>query len=799
MPLTIPTIDDRRYQQWVDELLARVPVYTPEWTNFNQSDPGVTLVQLFAHLTESLLYRANLIPERNRIRFLQLLGVPLAAASEARGLVTIDNLRAPLATLTLGADLEVRAGEVPFRTALGLEVLPVEARVFFKRPLAAPAAELTDYYRLLYASYRRELPLEPTLYETVALDPAVVDQVDLNADAVDRSLWIALLGRKADRGSGADPWKAVRDCLGGRTLTLGLVPALDAEAPLDPDTGRPQPLQLSLTPGGQSQPAESLVFELPRLTADRQVPRDANDRPVPGYRQLAPRTDTDLLATPGVVQLALPTAAELDTWRDLDPLESGVGDLPPNLDDSGLSERLITWLRVRALGAARARLLWVGINAVPVRQLEWVSAEPLAPGDGTPGQVRRLARAPVLAGSIQVLTQESAGPRVWTAIDDLLAAEPEVPVPDPRAAPGAAVGPAWTDPDEIRRRTDCFAADHEAGILTFGDGLRGRRPTAGAALYARYAFCQGAAGNLSARAIDSAPQLPAGLAVTNPVQTWGGADAESPADGEKQIKRWLQHRDRLVSADDFAAIAWRTPGIEIGRIEVLPAFHPALSPMEPGVAPGVVTLLAIPRRDPGQPDAPRADRLFLNSLCRYLEPRRLVTTELIVRGPDYRGVWISVGIEVAAGYAVAEVVDAVKQRLRAFLAPIPAAGQGGFRPQTEPLFGTDPVAVAQGWPLRTAVRARVLLAEAARVAGVTAVADCLVAEGTGPERPEIPMNGLDLPRILGLSVVTGEPVSMAALRGDGSANGSGSGSGTGSGTATAAALLPVPVVPDTCR
>ena len=79
--------------------------------------------------------------------------------------------------------------------------------------------------------------------------------------------------------------------------------------------------------------------------------------------------------------------------------------------------------------------------------------------------------------------------------------------------------------------------------------------------------------------------------------------------------------------------------------------------------------MAIPRLDPVQPDAPRADRLFFNTLCRHLDPRRLVTTELVVRGPVYNRIWVSVGVDVAAGYAVAEVVETVKQRLREFLAP----------------------------------------------------------------------------------------------------------------------------------
>src|SRR2546430_12512834 len=107
MPLQIPSIDNRRYQDLLNEALARIPVHTPEWTNFNKGDPGVTLVELFAFLTENLLFRANQIPERNRRKFLSLLGVPLQPATPASGLVTVLNERRPLETITLDAHLEV--------------------------------------------------------------------------------------------------------------------------------------------------------------------------------------------------------------------------------------------------------------------------------------------------------------------------------------------------------------------------------------------------------------------------------------------------------------------------------------------------------------------------------------------------------------------------------------------------------------------------------------------------------------------------------------------------------------------
>jgi predicted phage baseplate assembly protein len=144
MPLTVPAIDDRRYQDLLNEALARIPVHNPEWTNFNRSDPGVTLIELFAFLTENLLYRSNQIPERNRLKFLSLLGVPLRPASSARGLVK---------TLTLNAGVEVRAGQVPFRTELGLDVLPAEAQVLYKKKIGGAGDQVKEYYRQLYASF----------------------------------------------------------------------------------------------------------------------------------------------------------------------------------------------------------------------------------------------------------------------------------------------------------------------------------------------------------------------------------------------------------------------------------------------------------------------------------------------------------------------------------------------------------------------------------------------------------------------------------------------------------------------
>jgi hypothetical protein len=772
MPLQIPNLDDRRYQDLLDEAVARIPVHNPEWTNFNRSDPGVTLIEVFAFLTENLLYRANQIPERNRRKFLTLLGVPLRPASSAVGLVTLTNERGPLQTVTLSKELEVRAGQVPFRTERGLDALPIEAQVYYKSRIPNPDQRLKDYYKQLYASYTgapfvNDEDLQ--LYETVALGAQNTSGVSLGQDTVDSSLWVALLARAGDRpaentADGRERLREqIREVIANKILSLGVAPSLD-------ETSK------TLAPAGQANPQSAglLQYEIP---IGGELPRDQR---LPRYRSLDPRALGDVLAVPGVVEIRLPSAPEMRLWTNLDPLESGVGDFPPALEDTKLNDRLITWLRIRATAALSARLMWVGINAVSVTQRASVAGELLPAGTGEPDQVVVLSRTPVVPDSVRLTV---AGEK-WDETPDLLSAGPEVQVPDLRLPPGAVPGRP--------RPSKVFYVNPESGEIKFGDGLRGKRPPAGAEIRATYDYGVGAAGNVGAETINSSPVLPAGFKISNPIGAWNGAEAEPVSEGEKQITRFLQNRDRLVNAADFEAVTLRTPGVDVGRVDVIPAYNPELSPSEPGDSAGAVTLMVIPRFDPKQPDAPMPDRFFLNAICRYLDPRRLVTTELIIRGPNYKPIWISVGINVLAGVSPAETREAVKKTLSEFLAPVrqdvdsPRAlsldNQAAF------LITPQYAWLQKGWPLRKAVTDRELMAVASRVSGVQLVTDVIIAEGVAAPASPITMSGLELPRVAGISVNIGEPINIDQLRGQ---------------TATTDAvpgprLVPVPVIPEEC-
>ena len=69
-------LDDRRFQDLVSEARTRISRACPEWTEHNVSDPGITLIELFAWMTEMTIYRLNRVPDKLHVALLDLLGIP---------------------------------------------------------------------------------------------------------------------------------------------------------------------------------------------------------------------------------------------------------------------------------------------------------------------------------------------------------------------------------------------------------------------------------------------------------------------------------------------------------------------------------------------------------------------------------------------------------------------------------------------------------------------------------------------------------------------------------------------------
>lgn len=102
MPLPEINLDDRKFEDLFNEARRRIPAYTPEWTDHNDSDPGITLLQLAAFLQEMIIWRLNQVPAKNYQKFLELVGLNLLPSAPARADLTF--------TLSKGAAQSVSAG-----------------------------------------------------------------------------------------------------------------------------------------------------------------------------------------------------------------------------------------------------------------------------------------------------------------------------------------------------------------------------------------------------------------------------------------------------------------------------------------------------------------------------------------------------------------------------------------------------------------------------------------------------------------------------------------------------------------
>jgi len=94
MALQVPNLDDRTFQDIVSEVRGKIPLYCPKWTDYNLSDPGITLIEMFAWIADILLYRLNRVPEKNYIKFMDLIGIKLEPPNAATVKVTF-RLTAP--------------------------------------------------------------------------------------------------------------------------------------------------------------------------------------------------------------------------------------------------------------------------------------------------------------------------------------------------------------------------------------------------------------------------------------------------------------------------------------------------------------------------------------------------------------------------------------------------------------------------------------------------------------------------------------------------------------------------------
>ena len=695
MPIVSPQLDDLTYDRITTELIRRIPVYSPEWTDYNDSDPGITLIQLFAYLAEMIGYRLNQVPQKSQASLLQLLGVTLSPATPAKtqlALLLTDPTKLKAYALAKGASIKANSGTPPpaFETDQDLLVLPIE-----------PAALVATYGPRLWAAWGdrpRDANALTVLWDgqTPKLKDMPLGPIPLApATPTQNHLWIGL-NFNSDPGAGAKGGAArltiqynsdqQPDSSGfGRSGTSA--PAADHASPIDwlwyydaraQDMARVSGAIDDTT--NRMANSGTLSFVLPDRIGPIPAERFGPFRPASSTspNQTCVSYATNMQAQLSAIHQTPGTAAWMAAYATavqnaVNETISEVSPAPTPPIPNPLDPKFYGtpgWLRIdlpagHTSPLAGLQLRIATFNAVPATNATTVANEVVGVADGRPGQTYQLANGNIQPGTLSLAVQEqpaanNAPLTPWTAVASL----------DP-------YGPF----DSV------FVLDAETGALTFGDGTHGRIPPlipqSGNIVALSYVWGGGSSGNVAVGAVTVLNSAAPGVAAAvNYVAATGGSDTETQAQAQTRASKLLSSRSRAVSADDFAWYAAQTPGVNVARTQIVPRRRPlgSTQPSSAGLAdsdtPGVVTVIVVPQV--GGPE-PTPSASFLNAVSQSLDSRRLVTTEVYVAPPQYARLHnVKATVAGRPGYTRAQLQAAVSAQLAGYLHVLSGGDGGGF-------------------------------------------------------------------------------------------------------------------------
>ncbi len=663
MPIESPQLDDLRYQQVADQLRRQIPLYAPEWTDHNDSDPGITMLQLFAHLAEQIGYRLNRLPDKVYVELLKLVGIRLRPAEAARTTLAIYLTKpetAEGALVAIGSQIRAKSKKSPppaFETTAALDLVPAQLVALATTesadlrdisagtppPTDADTAKtyVPDRFSLAWDGRQPKLkdwPTQPVpmfarpseaghghLWLGLAFNPAVTAgftgqrvslTVQLDDDEQPDPLGLAACG--AEVNIATEEVGPVVDYVYYRPPQPGQVVG----------TWQTLPVLADGTAGWTR--SGVIRFDVPQAIG-----------PVPDAEWLEVRPPPTL-TTEQICESASGTATPLPMPIPhplVGALKTPVSGTPTKVPVSG-------WIGVAFRDpAAQFALRAITFNAAPAIAATTALDELVARGNGRSAQVVRLANGNVLRDTLELLVEDVVE-RIyypWALVDDFDTAGPD---------------------DRV------FVLDPEAGLIYFGDGVRGGVPGLGARIIAtRYRHGGGLAGELPAGTVTQPSSLPGSVQdVTNIVAARGGKDAETLADARQRAPHALKTLGRAVTAEDYDVLARETPGVRIARTEPIPLRRPYQSEgiIRAGVdfdtlVPGVLSLVVVPEGD-GAYLMPTES--VLRAVCRFLDTVRLITTELYVVPPQYVRLFdLSIVVVPQPGWGRTQLRDSIEARL----------------------------------------------------------------------------------------------------------------------------------------
>jgi predicted phage baseplate assembly protein len=670
-------LDDRRFKDLVEECILRIPRYTPEWTNHNPGDPGITLIELFAWLTDQMGMRFNQVPRRNYIAFLELLGIRLAPPEPARTDVTFYLSSPQPSAITIPIDTEVATE----RTA------STEAIVFsIDRPLIVGKPHIKHFLTAITDNEFGELKNSfPQSTNNLSYDWTRLPQAALlfSRSSINNCFYLVLDAEPVDG----------EQSLNGNVVELSIRGEAATGTGINPDA---PPRLWQAWDGHQWQ----------------SILRQELDDNTVGFNFSRQSGASDTSTRQASITLHLPTEFPIHTigsgnaqyeghiirciYRLSQPDQAGY-DVSPR----------IMGLEIKSVG-----------GTVPVSQGIWISRELLGISDGKPGQRFQLQMRPVLQRQaeehIQIISS-SQEIQDWKEVGHFgnsRAYDRHYLIDDETGE--IQFGPLIRGPRSLKKQTIARlriqAPIQQRSALSplpeiterdadYHERQYGAVPPIGSEIVmTSYRFGGSKEGNVQAeKIVVLRSSLPYVSRVINYQAATGGSDGESIEEAVMRVPHLIRSRESAITPEDFETMIVVRLGGRVARAYCIRE--------EEYTSPGVVRLIVTPRvegvdwRKGINPDESfQVTDELRRDIADFFRDRKPLGIKVQPEQPEYVGVSVNVQIypEITADRSI--LAGKLKSALYRFLNPLTGGTEQTGWPLGRPVHMSDITAICQQVP-----------------------------------------------------------------------------------------------------
>ncbi|MFB2769537.1 putative baseplate assembly protein [Pelatocladus sp. BLCC-F211] len=663
-------LDDRTFDDLVEECILRIPRYCQEWTDHNLSDPGITLIELFAWLTDQMLLRFNQVPRKNYVAFLELLGIRLQPPAPATTELTfyLSTNLPEVYTIPTGVEVATLRTENTEAITFTTDAPIVIGKPYLRHFLNAQTLEDTPQSlreRVTHLWNRQSdgfwVGSEQPIFEEQPQPGNCFYLVLDSEDSLDSNVLAVTFQGGAATPTGINPNQPPRQwqAWDGQSWKPVLLKEAD-------DTTRGFSFYEIAQQGRNPAQGAEVILHLPE------------DFPVTTFTTYRGRWLRCVFTNP-------------------ERNQSGY-NRPPR----------ITGLGVRSIG-----------GTVRASHSTLIRDERLGISNGKPGQTFQLQTAPILErrqDEYILVTPPVGLPQRWQEVRDFADSTANDRHYTIDSLTGTVqFGPLIREPNQLKRQTNVRAKiqhpSSEDTVVQISD-IEGKNleyqygavPPSGSEIrMVAYRTGGGRQGNVQRGALQFLKvAVPYVASVINHKVASNGADAESLEQAVLRVPQIFRTRDRAVTAEDFEVLAQQAGAGAVARVRCLPASSATQA--------GTVSLLVVPQANTDaitQGIGITPEQLVLSSglrqqILHYLDERRLLGVQVQLQEPEYVGVAVQTEIALEPAYenplAQQEILSNLKVTLYKYLNPLTGGLDGRGWDFGRPVYTSDIVALLQQTP-----------------------------------------------------------------------------------------------------